>query len=295
MVQAVEVAIAVLHGNPQRGNNMWKRFFEWLCQLFGKSERVKIKGAVCMPLFYPRDGGGHRGTWDYLNKSLKEQDECRWWIKHLTAEGETPAIAFLLTPPHQAGNIFTPWPYVNDDNIEYAREAIEKCVEDGIAVFPVLYTDDLPPWWYSIGDEITYWPHVHGVIGKHVNGYILSIETNEQARDVGTIQECIAMMESAMPDMDYYGVHMAWMGKGRYRWMGGDTTPFNANLILAETSWHPKDGDRAGVDKCKKEVQAIIANNPGVKICLHEYNWNCGAIHERQRAMLRTLGLWGVG
>jgi len=275
---------------------MWKRFVNWLRSLFGnKPDRVKIKGRVCMPLFYPRDGGGVRMTWDYLNKSSQEQDECRWWIKHYTIEGETPAIAFLLTPPNEAGMIFNPWPTIDKDALETARYAIEKCVKDGIAVFPVLYTDDKPPWWYDIPINMDAWWHVHEAIGKHVNGYMLSIETNEQARDVGQIQDCIQAMREAMPDVDYYSTHLQWTGKGAYRWLGGDTTPTNANLILVETSWPPQSGDKMGYEMLKNEVIAIAVNNPNTHICLHEYNWSCSKVNEAQRNMLRNMNLWGVG
>ncbi|MDD5417152.1 MAG: hypothetical protein PHU12_04215 [Candidatus Aenigmarchaeota archaeon] len=273
---------------------MWQWLVEMILRLFGiEPDKVSIKGRVSMPLFYPKDGGGVCMTWDYLNKTEHQQDVCRWWIKHLTADGETPAIAFLLSPPQEAGTIFLPWPTVHEANLELATQAIKKCVDDGIAVFPVLYTDDKAPWWYDI--RKVCWSQVHESIGKHVNGYILSIETNEVAQSVGQIQDCIAAMEEQMPGVEYYGVHLQWNKTGRYRWLGGDSTPFNANLILAETSWHPRDGDKAGFEKLKAETQAIIANNPNTKICLHEYNWSNSTINEAQRAMLRELDLWGQG
>jgi len=266
--------------------------------IFGKPDRVKIRGRVCMPLAYIKLDGTAGLTWDYLNKWPDDRRQMRAYIKSVTLPGETPAVTFLLSPPNEAGWIFKPWPQIHEPNLDTARELIKELTDDGIAVFPTLYTDDKAPWWYDIR-KVSCWARVHEVMGKHVNGYILSIETNEQANDVGQLQDCIAAMETAMPGVEYYGVHLQWNGKSHksnYRWLGGDSTPFNANLVLAECSWHPGNGDKQGFEKMKAEVQAMIANETTAKLCLHEYNLNpAGTIMPAQRAMLRELDLWGVG
>jgi len=263
-------------------------------------DKVKIKGRICMPLFYPIDSGGFGHTWNYLSMSENERAACRWWIKHFTAKGETPAITFLLSPPQEAGNIFVPWPVVNKPNLDRAVKIIkEELVAEGIAPFACPYTDDKPPWWYDIGKVSGSWAEVHSAIGKHINGYILSIEADEQTRLVESLDDCIYEMRQIMPGVDYYGVHLHWHSKSKvssYIWKGGTSTPVEANLILAETSGHPKDGDKVSIDKLRAEARAILAGNPNVKICLHEYNKKAnGATANAQRDMLRQLGFWGVG
>ncbi len=267
--------------------------------IFGKPDRVSIKGRVCMPLCYIRVDGRMGMTWDYLNKASGDQEQMRWHQKQIAQDDETPACAFLLSPPQEAGMIFDPWPTVNEANLTAARDAIKALVDDGIAVFACLYTDDKAPWWCDIRANMDPWRRVNEVIGPHVNGYLLSIESNEQARSIGQLQDCIAAMEEAMPGADYYGTHLQWNKKsnlGGYRWLGGASTPFNASLILAECSWNPSAGDKQNFEAMKKEVQAIIANETVAKLCIHEYNLNpAGAVIAAQRTMLRELSPWGVG
>jgi len=279
---------------------MWDWLIDIWHWLFGKPDKMRLKDNICMPLFYSGSSGNVLNTWTYLNMSHSGQEQCRRMIKAAARSWETPAITFLLSPSNEAGGIFDePFPTINESDLEWACEAIEELVEDGIAVFPTLYTDDKLPWWYDARDHMAGWKRVHEVIGKHVNGYMLSIESEEQAASIGELQDRIQVMREVMPGVDYYGTHMHWKGKSKrssYRWLGGSTTPENANLILAENSWHPNQGDRMGVEKLKIEAQAIIANNSGIKLVMQEYNMNpAGSIAQAQREALRELKPFGVG
>ncbi|MFB1502003.1 hypothetical protein [Thiocapsa sp. N5-Cardenillas] len=259
---------------------------------------VKLSDRMFAPLFYVTQTGGTAATWDYLNKSADDQRHCRETILNLCHGGETPAIVFLLTPPYEAGNIFTPFPNViNPANLDKAVDAILECLWDGIAVIPCLYTDDKMPWWYEIEKHTETWNCISDRISGYCSGICLSIESNEQTTGVGMLQHKIMQAKVCFDGLPV-GTHLCWKGAGKsgYRWQDTASTPSNADFILVEFSWHPKDGDKKGVSAVQSEMLMIQAALPGRKLLFHEYNMNPGGeIMGAQRELLRSYKPWGVG
>ncbi len=270
-------------------------------------DRARIRAPVSAPLFTPQQGGPYMqsvtSTWGYLAMNPKQRAEQRWWVKRWTLRNETPVMAFILTPANEAGMIFTPWPHINKENLKRACRCIEELVNDGIGVFPTLYVDDKPPWWYQIEAHVETWRRVHDVIGKHVNGYLLSIESNEQTRSVTQLQHCIHIMREAMPGVEYYGTHLQRNAKSKvsaYRWTSVQDSPANANVIFAEHSWHPMDGNNRTVTQVMTEARKMkAAVRQGQRLCFNEFNWHVNdepeSMYQRQRTALRGLGEWGAG
>lgn len=280
--------------------NFLQTFWRWLMDLLGVEPRaIHVSGRVFMPLFYVNLSGRVDSTWDYLSKSFGEQKHCRAEIKRLAKPGEQAAIVFLLTPPDEAGLIFSPFPVLNDGNVKTAIAAIKALLKDDIAVFACLYADDRAPWWYNIYSHIEAgaWGRLHEKIGRYVTGYILSIETNEKAENVGQIERAIVSMKNAMPGAQFYGTHLQWKGKSEisnYRWQSQATTP-NCDLILWEGSWDPHDGDAIGVDGLQREYRDVYSHI-FVRLLWNEYNFNpAGETNRKQREYLREQKAWGVG
>lgn len=273
--------------------------WNWFLSLLGGggNSPVKIGDHCYMPLFYRNLTGAIDMTWNYLSKSDPEKLHLRNHIKANAASGETPAIAFCLTPQNINGRLVDDKMLaVTDGMLGYLTAKCKELVQDGIAVFPCLYVDDLVPRWWQIENHVGIWKRIHGRISKYVTGYILSIESNEYANNVEQLRGCIAVMRAAMPGVDYYGTHLQFRANnGRYQWQGGASTPSNANIILVEYSWNPHKGDVAGVAGLHKEFAAIMAAEPVLKMVHHEFNVNFdSAIGKAQTEMLRERGAWGV-
>jgi len=274
-------------------------FIAWLISfLTGNPRAIQVDGNVIMPLFYIDLNGKIASTWNYLSKSKAEQQHCRNEIKRVAVDGEQPAITFLLSHAGEDGGIWSNFPVINQPNLDTAVDAIKELVNDNIAVFPCLYTDDALPRWWEIWKHVDVWKVIHENIGRYVSGYILSIETNEQVISLAQLQDCIERMKSAMPGAQYYGTHLEYnakSGNSNYRWAGGNTTPSNANLILVEL-WQPQSGDARGVQGVKILYSDIVAHEPNMKLCIHEYTFNPpGDICRQQREYLRNRNPWGVG
>lgn len=277
----------------------WKRFRRWLMELFGIDVKaVTLGDKVFMPLFYVTQTGGTAATWDYLNKSKDDQKYCRDMILNMCASGETPAICFLLTPPYEAGNIFTPFPEViNSENLEIAVDAMRECAWDGIAVMPCLYTDDKAPWWFDIEKHTETWNCIADKIDRYCSAYCLSIESNEQTTSIGMLQHKIAQAKECFQGKPL-GTHLQWKGAGKsgYRWDSLASTPANADFLFVEFSWQPGQGDKKGVAGVQSEMLMIQADIPNRKLLFHEFNMNpAGEIMPAQRERMRSYQPWGVG
>jgi len=270
----------------------------------GKRDKVELKDHIFTSLFFPRPGGPYvngtvDGTWGYLNLTKNQQADCRKYIKANAADGETPAILFLLTPSAEAGMIFNPFPTVDANNLKRATEAIELLVKDGIAVFPTLYTDDQNPVWWDIEHHRIGWSTVHAAIGKHVNGYVLSIEGNERVTTLAKLEACITSMRTHLPGVDYYCAHMQFNSKSTkssYRWNNQATVPKNIDILFVENSWPPQRGDTVGLAKAKSEYLTINGAIPAnIKRVFHEYNINPSSnVYKEQRQFLRDRQPFGV-
>lgn len=281
--------------------NFFEAIWAWILSLFGADE-ISIKigrdDSVFMPLFYRDTAGSIASTWDYLSKSATEQAHCRKRILELKVGDEIPAICFLLSPSAEGGNLFTPWPTVNEANLDRAATVLKQTVKAGIACFACLYTDDKNPRWFEIGGHQEVWKTVYAKIGKYLTGAVLSIETNEYARDRTQIETCIQIMKDCMPDFNWYGVHLNWLAKSgvsNYRWGVGDSTPHNADFLLVENSWQPQAGDAVGVPKVREEYVAITAYCGRLPLVFNEYNFNPAGKTPEQRAYLRSQHPFGVG
>lgn len=269
----------------------------WNAIFGGGNSPVKIGDHCFMPLFYRNLTGGIDMTWNYLSKSDSEKQHLRNYIKANSTSDETPTIAFCLTPQSiNGGLVDDKMLAVTDGMLDYLEAKCKELVKDGVAVFPCLYVDDLVPRWYFIEQHQAIWRRIHDRIKNYVTGYILSIETNEEANNVGQLQGCIEVMRVAMPDAAFYGTHLQFRANnGRYTWQGGASTPQNANIILVEYSWNPHRGDAAGVDGLQREFAAIMGASPNLKMVHHEYNVQFdSAVGNAQREMLRAWGAWGV-
>ena len=80
------------------------KILNWILSLLGlESGPVKIEEHCYMPLFYRNLSGGIDSNWNYLAKSDAEKKHLRDFINSGTADGETPAICFCLTPAGVSG------------------------------------------------------------------------------------------------------------------------------------------------------------------------------------------------
>jgi hypothetical protein len=272
---------------------IWNR----ILSLFGVNpSAITIGDHVYMPLF-PWDAA-HKimMTWDYLAWPDEKKKACRDVIKAGAKSNETPSITMCLTPSGcTSGMIDDKMLTVTDGMLDLLEQKIVELLKDGIAVFPCLYVDDAVPRWFEIEKHQAIWRRVHGRIGKYVTGYILSIETNEQASNVGHIRGCINAMREYMPGADFYGTHLQWKAGGRYSWTGGSSTPSNANIILVETPNNPHNGDAYGVWAVVRDCNEIKNACPGLKIVMHEFNVNSqSAVGKAQTEALRKVDAWGV-
>jgi hypothetical protein len=284
-------------------SDFFERLWAWILSLFGgEPKAIRITGkTLCMPLFYPRHGGGVDGTWNYLSKSPAAQKYCREQVKAVAVRGEQPAITFLLAPSNEAGNIWAPFPNLDPAAVARAKAAIRELVEDGIAVLVTLYNDDpsgsMPRWW-EIDRYVSVWAQLWLEIRRYVSGCILSIESNEHTSNVKQLQHCIYCMAQAMPGAEAYGTHLQWKGGGQggYRWNSAAATPNNATILLVENSWQPQAGDRVGVSGVRREWDEVRAAVPLAKVIWHEFNYNPrGPVDQAQRAFFRSRDQWGVG
>jgi len=262
----------------------------WLTDwLFGsKIKAIDVTGKkLCMPLFYPKPNGTVDATWNYLSKSPADREWCRQKIKATAVSGEVPAIAFLLTPNNEGGNLFlqvSPGA-VNVANLEAAAERMKELCKDGIAVFVVLYTDDKAPRWWEISAHIPGWIIVWDKIKPYVTGCILSIESTEKGNYL-KVQDGIAKMQAAMPGAQLYGTHQQW----HTNWYSAGDTPANATVLLCETSNKPSDNP--GMNLLKANVNGMIAAAGAGRLVIHEYFFYPTV---EQREWLRGQGLKGVG
>jgi hypothetical protein len=275
--------------------------WNWFLSLLGGdpvvTRPIEIIGHCFMPLFLRDLAGRIVMTWNYLSMSDAEKQNVRRQIKSGAKSGETPAICFCLSPANINGGLLPDsMSGITDAALDVLEAKCKELVADGIAVFLCLYVDDALPRWMEIEKHRAIWTRIHGRIAKYVTGYILSIETNEYANNLGQIEGCLTVIQSAMPDVYFYGTHLQWTANnGRYQWRGISSVPKNANIILAEYSYDPHQGDAIGIETFKNQCLAIQNANPGVKIVHHEYNVNAGSAKmEAQRAFLREAGVWGV-
>ena len=272
------------------------RLWDWILSFFDKPVRL---GAHCfMPLFLRGLANNVVSTWTYLALPKAEQKYMREQVKNGALKGETPAITFLLTPSADTGGLIGDAMLgITDSSLDRLEAECKALTRNGIAVFLCLYTDDKIPRWWQIERDAGIWYRVHQRVQKYVTGVILSGETNEEARTLSQIDRCLGVMRQIFSGVDFYGCHLQWRASnGQYQWHGGASTPANANIILVEFSWEPKNGDAAGVLRVKDEYAAINAAETRCKLVLHEFNLNPdGAIAQEQRAYLRQQGAWGVG
>jgi hypothetical protein len=280
--------------------------WDWIRRLFGwRPEPTAIRIAdgqhVYMPLFYAKANGQAEGTWNYLALDDAHRAQCRAQILAGAVDGEVPAITFCLTPNDLTFGLWGTFPALNPDGLPVLRVRLEELIADGIAAMPCLYIDDpvgsMPRWW-DIAKQPDCWRAIHDAIGHLVTGYILSIESNERTSSVHQLASCVDTLRTLMPGVQYYGTHLQWQGAGQngYRWTGNTSTPTNLDIILVETTWHPMQGDRVGVDGLSKELTGVVRACPGKRLVIHEYNLNpAGVVCAKQRYYLRGQGVWGVG
>lgn len=270
--------------------SFFEKLIEFLLGLFREPKAVKVSGKTLFaPLFYVNASGKVDGTWNYLSKSFDAQKFCRQKIKNRLVSGETAAIAFLLTPNHEGGNLFSQGEpgAVNMGNLQTAVAAMKQLCKESIAVFVTLYTDDQNPRWTDIEKHQVGWQAVWKEIKPYVSGCLLSIESTERG-DFKAVQHGIFVMRQCMPGAQVYGTHQQWLTK----WNSGANTPSNADIIFAETGWHPSAGNNIGDAKFRSEINNIIAATGAVRLVIHEYNL---VDNSKQRDWLRGLGLKGVG
>ena len=282
--------------------NILKAILSWILGLFGgEPKAIKVSGKLLfMPLFMPDSDGKTLSTWPYLSMPYGQQKRVRGRIKGMAKFVEQPAIALLLNPNNEAGHIWNEFPNVHKENLATAAQALRELVEDGIAVFATLYNDDpsgsMPRWW-EIEKYPAAWSEINKAIGSYVTGYILSIETNERCESVGQLQHCIYLMSIAMPGVELYGTHLQWKAAGAgYRWCDKGSTPYNAQIILAENSWQPQRGDAAGLAGVQREYGEIARAVDMGKVVMHEYGLNMsGKVFQTQRDWLRDQNVKGIG
>ena len=273
--------------------------FNWVLSWFGggRSIRPVEIGEHCyMPLFYRNLGGRIDMTWNYLSKSDPEKQHLRDHIKLNAANGETPATCFCLTPQNINGGVILDNMSVTDGMLDYLEAKCKELVEDGIAVFLCLYVDDMAPRWWEIEKHTATWSRIYNRVRKYVTGYVLSIEANEYANNVGQLDGCIKVMRAFMPGADYYGLHLQWKASnGHYAWRGISSVPTSANLVLAEYTHNPNNGNAISEDAFRRQCQAIQEANPGVNIVHYEFNVDSMGIRgKRLTEILREEGVWGV-
>jgi hypothetical protein len=277
--------------------NWLTKIWNWVLSLFDiKPGPVKIGDRCYMPLFPWDKTYGIMMTWDYLAWSDAKKKVCRDAIKAGATSSETPAITMCLTPAGCTGGMIDDkMTAITDTMLDLLEKKVVDLVKDGIAVFPCLYVDDATPRWFEIEKHQAIWKRVHGRIGRYVTGYILSIETNEQASNVGHLQGCINVMRECMPGADFYGTHLQWKSRGRYSWTGGSSTPSNANIILVETPNNPHNGDAYGVAGVIRDYNEIKTACPALKFVMHEFNVNSNSgVGKAQTEALRNVGAWGA-
>lgn len=305
--------------------SFFKKIWEWIKSLFGgdKDKAIKLGDKVFMPLFYnytsvsaleeavfkqsyiynkyfKAAATNIRATWDYMNKNEAERKFLRDFIKANAVNGETPAMTWCLSPYGVNGNTIPDnMSSVSVDALNVIEARCKEAVKDGIAVFLCLYVDDAVPRWFEIEKHKAVWKKVHDRVGYLVTGYVLSIETNEYANNVGHIEGCINVMRSVMSGVDHYTTHLQFAAKNShgYEWIGSTnkSTPKNITMLLVEMSWDPHKGDAVGVQGVKNEYAAIKQREPSLRLIVHEYNINSmSATGKAQREWLRTQSPFGV-
>lgn len=254
----------------------------------GSPTAINVNGKkLCAPLFYQDSGGIIHATWNYLSKSTEAQEWCRKKIKEAAVSGEVPAIAFLLTPNAEGGNLFnqTNPGSVNAANLDAAAARMKELCEAGIAVFVTLYTDDQAPRWWEISAHLPGWQAVWAKISPYVSGCLLSIESTEGGNYL-KVQDGIAKMRIAMPGAQLYGTHQQW----HQNWNSASNTPASAQVIFCETTNHPSINP--GMNLLKSDVENMIASAGAARLVIHEYYFYPTA---EMRTWLRSKNLKGVG
>jgi hypothetical protein len=283
--------------------DIFKSIINFITELIGigpviEPTPIKIGSRCYMPLFTRKANGAVSGTWEYLALPDPDKKAIRAYLKTNAKSGETPAITFCLTPSNVSGG-FLPNSMAGVDAAQLDRleNECKTLIKDGVAIFLCLYVDASAPWWMQIEAHKGIWSQVHGRTCKYASGVILSIETNEQAANLGHIEGCINVMRSAMPGLDYYGTHLQWHGAGKgYAWTGSNGTPRNVNIILAEYDLDLAKADAIGVQVFKNQFGAIRAACGGVKWVSHEYNLNAGSsVNRACEQYQRDNGVWGIG
>ena len=279
---------------------------------------VKIDKPVSMPLFYDNGGiksidgdymqkkyysnikaGNVDSTWNYLSKSEAAKKKCREEIKATVKSGEVPGITFMIST-EGCGGTLSGFPNVTDEQIAQAKEMIKELCKEGFVTYACLYVDDpsgtMPKWW-EIEKHQVAWTRINNEIGKYISAYVLSIEQNEKANNKSHIEGTINAMKAYMPGAYFYGTHMMFgQTSDRYSWVGGSSTPSNADFILLEAPWHPAQGDSQGINGIQNLYNNVRAKVGALKLIWHEYNLNPnGNINKQQREWLKTKGEWGVG
>ena len=154
-------------------SDFFQSIIDWIVSLFGGAsdpKAIEVTGPVCMPLFYLNAEGKMDSTWNYLSKSPEARNFCRDHVKSVTVDGEQPAIAFLLSSSGNDGGIFSTFPTLNQPNLDDAKNSIIELLDDDIAAFGCLYTDDANPRWWAIGNVVESWKIVNDNIGELLSG-----------------------------------------------------------------------------------------------------------------------------
>lgn len=274
---------------------------------FVEPEPADISGKLLCPCFAVDADDDVVGLWGLLGMDERNRDAAVAWVRRQARLGETPMLAFLLSPTEIAGRLFSVFPGALDEAACAAAERFfHKMLAAGVALAPTLYCDDpdgtMPRWW-EIRKHSEGWKKLHARLGKYFSAAFLSIETNERATSQGAVEDAIGTLRECFPGLQAYGTHLQWATRDtRYKWIGGNTVPRNADLVLAEAPWaiepaREGEGDRQGISGLNAWVSGM--KNAGVplgKIVLHEANLRPGGqIAGQQRDAGRKWGVRGVG
>ncbi len=265
--------------------------------LFGIYKPIKIgNNKIYCPLFYNYNGR-LEATWDILNKDKQEIKFVSEYIKSGCPKGFQPSITFLLSPADEAGNITDKnLVMINNDNLNKAIEKIQYFLDNGIAIFPCLYTDDKSPDWRDIGKHINIWKTIHNKIKDYVSGYLLSIESNERFRNINILKDCLITMKSHLTDVEIYTTHLQYNSTD-YRWLTENQLFNELEYIFVETSWQPTQGNNIDINRFSAEIDNMINNNKSKKLVIMEYNTDLYSEKAKQQRMylINKTSLGGIG
>lgn len=272
-------------------------FFYILRKLFNIYTPITIgDNKIYCPLFYNYNGKLET-TWDILNKDKNEIKFIVEFIKSTCPRYYQPAITFLLSPADEAGNITDKnLVMINNDNLNKAIEKMKYFIDNNIAVFPCLYTDDKNPDWRDIEKHINIWKTIHNKIKDCVSGYLLSIESNERFRDIKVLKDAFIVMKSMLSGVEIYSTHLQY-NSSDYRWVTEGNLFAELKYIFVETSWQPTAGNSIDIDKFKSEIDAIVTNNPSKKLVIIEYNTDVVGhkANEQRMYLINKSSLAGAG